>query len=288
MSVLTKPSLVSWVLLQRGFLVVPLGISQGHKRKEEQEMGKSTQELAYSVIREDWPDLTEKRILDVGAGDGALAQKLALCEAEVTALDFEPCNVPVSKVKCVYHDLNQATLPFETASFDILVSTEVLEHLRAPFCVLTEMVRVLKPGGMFVLTIPNYWNVKYRIKYLLTGHFQRPRLGNPSAKRGYLAGLAPHINSITYPTLKAVLTWEGCDNFSLRAARVFGWGQRIGYLPFLLLIRMSTCFRSKTQRLRYFLNETNGRAALLGRRHVLIRCFKQRAEYLGVEVRHNL
>ncbi|MBW2566568.1 MAG: class I SAM-dependent methyltransferase [Deltaproteobacteria bacterium] len=251
-------------------------------------MGRLIQELAYSVIREDWPKLTEKRILDVGAGHGRLAQKLALCEAKVTALDFKPSNAPVGKVKCVCHDLNQATLPFETASFDILVSTEVLEHLKAPFCILTEMVRVLKPGGMLVLTMPNYWNIKYRVKYLLTGHFQRPIMDDPSAKRGYLTGTAPHINSITYSTLRAVLMWEGCDNFSLRAPRVFNWGQRIGYLPFLLLIRLSTCFQNKTKRLRYCLNEINGRAALLGRSNVLIRCFKQTAEYSDREVKHNL
>jgi len=241
-------------------------------------MGRLIKELAYAVILDSSPSLVRQRILDVGAGDGALAAKLAAREASVTALEFEPPNDPLSHVTYVSHDLSQGTLPFDTGTFEIVVSTEVLEHLRAPFCILGEMVRVLRPAGMLVLTIPNYWNIKYRIKYLLTGHFQRPRLGNLSAELSYHAGLAPHINSITYPTLKAVLTWEGCCNFSLRAARLFGWGQRIVYLPFLFLIQLSTYTRSKRERSQHLLKETNGSVALLGRRHILIQCFKRNDE----------
>jgi len=249
-------------------------------------MRKTIRELSYEIIRVSWPNPTNIRILDVGAGTGTLAKKLADYGADVTALEYYPPETPVGKVEFVAHDLNQATLPFETATFDALVSTEVLEHLRAPFCVLTEMVRVLKPGGMMVLTIPNYWNIKYRIKYLLTGNFQRSIINNRGTRKRYLAGLAPHLNSITFPTLKAVLTWEGCEQFSLHASRMLNLGQRLAYLPFLALIRLTMCFRSKKQRLLKLLDETNGPAALLGRRHILVQCFKQKRNrngHVGVE-----
>lgn len=89
-------------------------------------MRKTIRELSYEIIRDSWPNPTSIRILDVGAGAGTLAKKLADYGATVTALEYHPPETPVGKVEFVAHDLNQATLPFETATFDALVSTEVL------------------------------------------------------------------------------------------------------------------------------------------------------------------
>ena len=45
-------------------------------------------------------------------------------------------------------------MPFEDASFDVVISTEVLEHVSDPDAYLMEVKRVLKPGGMFFFTVP--------------------------------------------------------------------------------------------------------------------------------------
>jgi SAM-dependent methyltransferase len=45
-------------------------------------------------------------------------------------------------------------MPFEDASFDVVISTEVLEHVPNPDAYLAEVKRVLKPGGMFFFTVP--------------------------------------------------------------------------------------------------------------------------------------
>ena len=52
----------------------------------------------------------------------------------------------------VFGDGNR--LPFADASFDTVLCTEVLEHLPTPAACMTEMVRVLKPGGRLLLTVP--------------------------------------------------------------------------------------------------------------------------------------
>lgn len=45
-------------------------------------------------------------------------------------------------------------MPFDDSTFDVVISTEVLEHVSDPDAYLTEVKRVLKPGGMFFFTVP--------------------------------------------------------------------------------------------------------------------------------------
>lgn len=47
-----------------------------------------------------------------------------------------------------------STMPFEDSSFDVVISTEVMEHVPDPDSYLMEVKRVLKPGGMFFFTVP--------------------------------------------------------------------------------------------------------------------------------------
>jgi SAM-dependent methyltransferase len=79
-------------------------------------------------------------------------------------------------------------LPFEDGSFDTLLSTQVLEHVRDPGEHLREFARVLRPGGVLVLTIPASYMLHeepndyhrftlYGVKYLLQqSHFTPLRI----------------------------------------------------------------------------------------------------------------
>ncbi|MCD4736100.1 MAG: class I SAM-dependent methyltransferase [Bacteroidales bacterium] len=60
-------------------------------------------------------------------------------------------------------------IPFETETFDIVYSTSVLEHVKNPEKVLSEALRVLKPGGILQFVIPNYgswWEGHYGVLML--------------------------------------------------------------------------------------------------------------------------
>ena len=50
-------------------------------------------------------------------------------------------------------------LPFDTASFDTVLCFEVLEHVPQPFSTFAEIARVLKPGGILLLTTPQSWRL---------------------------------------------------------------------------------------------------------------------------------
>ncbi len=218
-------------------------------------------------------DLRGKSVLDVGAGTGWLSAQLAEAGAKVTVLDLE-ARPADARICAVVHHLDDPRLPFADAEFDVVVSTDVLEHLRAPFLVLRDLVRVLKKGGHLYLTIPNYWNLKYRLRYLLTGNFQRLKIDSREDRAFYLRGYAPHINAIPFPILKTVLFWEGCEHFVLRHKRLYAWHQRLCFAPWLLLIRGFTWLGGKRRRERQLLDATNGDSALLGSGQVMVGCTK--------------
>ena len=58
----------------------------------------------------------------------------------------------------VVHDLNvNPKLPFEDKAFDLVICTVAVEYLIRPDDVFSEVARVLRPGGTFVLTFSNRW-----------------------------------------------------------------------------------------------------------------------------------
>jgi SAM-dependent methyltransferase len=74
-------------------------------------------------------------------------------EAQQTMCDQAGRRVPIP-----YHNVNleEEALPFESAHFDVVLLCEVLEHFtQDPLCALLEIRRVLKPGGLLLLTTPN-------------------------------------------------------------------------------------------------------------------------------------
>ena len=102
------------------------------------------------------------RVLDVGCGTGSLAilMKQARPEAEIVGVDGDPKALAIASRKALQQGvevcLDQALcsdLPYDEASFDRVVSSFVFHHLPAKVKreALTEVYRVLRPGGLFVL-----------------------------------------------------------------------------------------------------------------------------------------
>lgn len=100
-------------------------------------------------------DVKEKKILDVGAGAGRLAVRLANLNAEVTALDIS--EVMVDKLKAKSYKLKAIlgeaeNLPFDDNSFDVVIATFLIVHLKDLEKFFDEVYRVLKPDGLFLVT----------------------------------------------------------------------------------------------------------------------------------------
>ena len=110
------------------------------------------------------------KLLEVAAGGGFLAAQLVERGFEVVGSDLvNQWQFPAIPFVCV--DLD-SPLPFEDASFDAIVFTEGIGFVENINGVLREFHRVLKPGGIAVITMPNVFSIQSRIKFALNGTYR--------------------------------------------------------------------------------------------------------------------
>jgi SAM-dependent methyltransferase len=93
------------------------------------------------------------RVLDAGAGNAPYAELFDHCQ--YVGADWS--NSPHAQASESDIIASLDALPVNSASFDAVLCTEVLEHLRHPDAVLAELARVLVPGGRLCLTVPFVW-----------------------------------------------------------------------------------------------------------------------------------
>ena len=112
------------------------------------------------------------RVLEFGAGTGTLIGKLlaedlgfALTGADLLS---RPAAIP-AEIDWIQADLN-APLPCPDASFDAIISTEVIEHLENPRAAFREFSRLVRRGGRLLLTTPNQESIRSLASLIVRGH----------------------------------------------------------------------------------------------------------------------
>lgn len=115
-------------------------------------------------------DLRGRSILDVGCGRGFASTVVEAAGGQYTGLDFV-----ISRGGFRLAQGDAARLPFPDAHFDGLFCIDASEHFPDPAGVAREFYRVLKPGGFYFLSAPNYANVAGLVKRWCeaTGHYAR-------------------------------------------------------------------------------------------------------------------
>lgn len=161
------------------------------------------------------------RFLDVGCADGQIT--LALSEAvgarEAWGVDIAPEAVAAARsrgVNAFQANLDHQDLPLPPEHFDVVYCGEVIEHVFDPEHLLLEIRRVLKPGGLCLLTTPNLAGWPNRVALLL-GFQPFPTSATPGHEGlGKLLfkgeeGQWGHIRVFTLRALKELLKLTGLE-----------------------------------------------------------------------------
>ena len=96
------------------------------------------------------------RLLDVGCGEKPYRALLAPFVTEHVGLDHVDTQHPRDAIDLYGY---AGAIPAEAMSYDTVLSTAVLEHVEEPASAIAEMHRVLRPGGVVILTAPLFWQV---------------------------------------------------------------------------------------------------------------------------------
>lgn len=158
------------------------------------------------------------RVLDVGCGKGELLRSLTNQTAELHGCDWLP-DLPDPQgisYRCI--DLNSNGLAgYDDSSFDIVLCSDVIEHLESPAILLREISRVLRSDGTAIVSFPNSWNILERLRFLFKASFRRFRSERKSGPWG-------HISLFTAETLESL-----CDRAHLKIVRLCG-GAESGHM----------------------------------------------------------
>jgi len=93
------------------------------------------------------------QFLDLGCGNAPYRSWFESRVDKYLTADFPPVSEAV-QVAC-----NSENMPFQDASFDTVLCTQMLEHVPHPWLAAGEMARILKPGGILILSCPQYWGL---------------------------------------------------------------------------------------------------------------------------------
>jgi len=133
--------------------------------------GHSADPILAMVLRILEAEGAQGDLLDVGCGRGDLFGRLPPSIDSYTGVDLVRYNgFPESpRARFRSGDLNQR-LPIEDRAVDLVVSIETIEHLENPRALVRELVRVVRPGGLVLVTTPNQLSVLSKLSFVLKDH----------------------------------------------------------------------------------------------------------------------
>ncbi len=101
-----------------------------------------------------------ENILDLGCGDGQLTERIVAAGANVTGIDASPTMVAAARARGLAVEEGSAeSMPFADGSFGAVFSNAALHWVRDQDAMMSEVHRVLRPGGRFVAEMGGHGNI---------------------------------------------------------------------------------------------------------------------------------
>jgi SAM-dependent methyltransferase len=183
-------------------------------------------------------------LLDLGCADGALTMEFARTAhaRSVHGVEVTPADAVAARergIQVAEADLNRP-LPFDDGAFDVVVSNQVIEHLADTDCFVSEIRRLLKPGGLAITSTENlasWHNVAALVlgwqPFSLTNvSLRTPGVGNPLAIHRTAEEPGPssweHIRVFAHRGLRELFEAHGFEVGALVGAGYYPLGPRLG------------------------------------------------------------
>ena len=173
-------------------------------------------ESIYDTVLSILKTVRAGKVLDVPAGEGALALRLANAGFDVRCCDLYPEIFRLKNIEIRKGNL-EGCLDYANSSFDSIVCVEGLEHAENPQNAIREFARLLREGGNLIVSVPNILNVEERLKWLLhgyTSHFKplsAEHLAKARTSFGDRLEITLHVNPIGYSELRYTLEKYGFE-----------------------------------------------------------------------------
>lgn len=141
-------------------------LTESYVRWRSSRLGQITDALERQLLARLLGRVAGKKLLDVGCGDGAMAFELARQGATVTALDADPSMMAAARLRAENENTriqlvegSAESLPFDDATFDVVVAVTVLCFVPDAEHAVMEIARVLKPEGRLVVGELGRWSL---------------------------------------------------------------------------------------------------------------------------------
>jgi len=182
--------------------------------------------------------VSARQVLELGVGDASLTRRLFEAGAVVDGVELDTVSAELARPYCrtiVVDDLDEFRSAKLRQRYDLVIAADVLEHLRDPEFVLSELRKILLPGGRLVVSLPNVANLYVRLN-MLFGRF-------PYHSKGILD--RTHLHFYTLKSAERLFAKSGWivterDVTAIPFAIVFPFLARPAFRPLMALVRAST------------------------------------------------
>lgn len=184
--------------------------------------------------------------LDVGCASGYMARELKQKNCKVYGIEIDPKLAQEAQKYCVEvlnADIEKIEqIPFRVNQFDVIILSDILEHLSRPDLVLANLRRYIKPEGCVIASIPNIVRIEIRLK-LLFGSFEYQKSGVLSKS---------HLRFFTLKSAKKLFRIAG---YQIERIGYTGLGSMIRILPTLFAFQFIIVARPVHDKIRPPLQE---------------------------------